>query len=210
MEEGSDIFYYITVMNENYRQPDLPPDVREEVIKGMYAFAQHRPEGACGSVHLLGSGAILREVIAAGELLATQWQVASDVWSVTSFSELAREAREVERYNRLHPDVGSRKSHVASCLAEPFPVIAATDYVAAYPQLISAYVRQPFVALGTDGFGRSDTRQALRKFFEVDRHQIVVAALHALAEGALIPRSVVAAAIARYGIDVHRPPPWVL
>ena len=208
LEEGHDVFYYVTVMNESYSQPDLPAAVYEGIIRGMYAFARHRPEAACGSVHLLGSGAILREVVAAGELLATDWRVASDVWSVTSFSELAREAREVERHNRLHPEVPSRTSYVASCLAGPFPVIAATDYVVAYPQLVSAYVRQPFFALGTDGFGRSDTRNALRRFFEIDRHQIVVAALYALVREGSIPSSVVAAAIARYGIESGSPPPW--
>ena len=209
VEEGSDVFYYITVMNENYSQPNLPVDAREDVIKGMYAFAQHRPAKACGRAHLLGSGAILREVIAAGELLATDWQVASDVWSVTSFSELARDARETQRYNRLHPGAAARRSHVAGCLAGPFPVIATTDYVVAYPQLIGAYVRQSFTALGTDGFGRSDTRSALRRFFEVDRFHIVVAALHALADEGAVARSVVTAAIARYGIDADGPPPWV-
>jgi pyruvate dehydrogenase E1 component len=209
VEEGRDVFYYITVMNENYSQPNLPAEAHEDVIKGMYAFARHRPAEACGRVHLLGSGAIFREVIAAAELLAADWQVASDVWSVTSFSELARDARETERYNRLHPGLAVRKSHVAGCLAEPFPVIAATDYVVAYPQLIGSYLRQPFTALGTDGFGRSDTRSALRRFFEVDRYQIVVGALHALADGGQVARSVVGAAIARYGIEVDGPPPWV-
>lgn len=208
METGKDVFYYLTVMNENYEQPDLPPDVHEDVIKGMYYFARHRP--ASGSpalhVHLLGSGAIFREVIAAAELLASDWQVASDVWSVTSFSELARDAREAGRYNRLHPEEPEQVSHVGACLGEILPVIAATDYVVAYPQLISAYVKQPFLALGTDGFGRSDTRQALRKFFEVDRHHIVVAALDSL--GPRVARSAVAAAIKRYGIDVDAAAPW--
>jgi pyruvate dehydrogenase E1 component len=208
VEAGKDVFYYITVMNENYNQPNLPIEQREAVIKGMYAFTQHRPEGPCGRVHLLGSGAILREVIAAAELLAVDWRVGSDVWSVTSFSELAREAREIERYNRLHPDEPARTSHLARCIADPLPVIAATDYVVAYPQLISAYIPQRFVALGTDGFGRSDTRNALRRFFEVDRHHIVLAALHALAQSGAIPRSVVSAAIARYDIDPQMPPPW--
>jgi pyruvate dehydrogenase E1 component len=161
-------------------------------------------------VHLLGSGAIVREVIAAAELLATDWQIASAVWSVTSFSELAREAREVERYNRLHPEEPARTSYVARCLAESLPIIAASDYVVAYPQLISAYIHQRFVALGTDGFGRSDTRSALRRFFEVDRHHIVVAALHALSNDNQIPAATVSAALERYGVyaDVH--PPWTL
>jgi len=208
VEEGNDVFYYVTVMNENYEQPDLSLPAREGVIKGMYAFARQRPEGECGCVHLLGSGAILREVIAAADLLATEWQIGSDVWSVTSFSELARDARETERYNRLHPEESNRVSYVARCLAEPFPVIAATDYVAAHPQLISAYVKQRFVALGTDGFGRSDTRRALRRFFEVDRHHIVVAVLHTLASQDRISTATVATAIAQYGIDSQGAPPW--
>lgn len=206
LEQHQDVFYYVTVMNESYEQPSLAPEHYEAVIKGMYAFARHRPAAAQGRVHLLGSGAILREVIAAAELLANDWQIASDVWSVTSFSELAREAREAERFNRLHPGSAARTSHVAHCLAEPAPVIAATDYVAAYPQLVSAYVNNPFVALGTDGFGRSDTRKALRSFFEVDRHHIVVAALDSLRDQ--VPRSTVAAAIARYEIDPEALAPW--
>ena len=208
-EDGKDVFYYVTVMNENYSQPDLRAEQHEAVVKGMYAFARHSCEKARGSVHLLGSGAILREVIVAGEMLAADWHVASAVWSVTSFSELARDAREAERYNRLHPTAPSRTSHVAHCLADPFPVVAATDYVAAYPQLISSYVRQRFVALGTDGFGRSDTRVALRRFFEVDRYHVVVAALHALAEEGVIAHSVISTAIDKYGIDPHSPPPWM-
>jgi pyruvate dehydrogenase E1 component len=208
-EEGLDVFYYITVMNENYSQPDLPREQYEAVIKGMYRFAHHTPDASATSVQLLGSGAILREVIAAGELLATDWQISSTVWSVTSFSELARDARETDRYNRLHPEAAPRTSYVATCLSDTAPIIAATDYVVAYPQLISAYVRQPFVALGTDGFGRSDTRTALRRFFEVDRHHIVVAALHALAQDGSVARSVVSAAITRYGIDTHNSPPWM-
>jgi pyruvate dehydrogenase E1 component len=195
-------------MNENYAQPDLPVSAHEAVIKGMYALAHHRREDSRGCVHLLGSGAILREVIAAAELLAAEWQVASNIWSVTSFSELARDARETTRYNRLHPEETPRTSYVAACLREPFPVIAATDYVAAYPQLISSYVPKPFVALGTDGFGRSDTRGALRRFFEVDRHHIVVAALHTLASQARIPSETVTDAIARYGIDPNDASPW--
>jgi pyruvate dehydrogenase E1 component len=206
LEERKDVFYYLTAMNENYEQPEIPLAAREGVIKGMYAFATHRPERANARVHLLGSGAILREVIAAAELLAAEWNIASDVWSVTSFSELARDARETTRYNRLHPEEHARQSHIEQCLAEPAPIIAATDYVAAYPQLISAYVRQPFVALGTDGFGRSDTREALRSFFEITRHHIVIAALDSLKPQ--VKRATVAAAIKRYGIDAGVDPPW--
>jgi pyruvate dehydrogenase E1 component len=206
LEQHQDVFYYITVMNESYEQPSLRSEQHGDVIKGMYSFAQHRPESAKGRVHLLGSGAIFREVIAAAELLAKDWGIASDVWSVTSFTELAREAREIERHNRLHPTETPRVSHVSQCLGEPVPVIAATDYVSAYPQLIAAYVRNRFVTLGTDGFGRSDTRQALRSFFEVDRHQIVVAALDSLRDQ--VPRSTVAEALERYGIDTDALPPW--
>jgi pyruvate dehydrogenase E1 component len=183
-------------------------------------------------VRLLGSGTILREVLAAAELLADDWSVASDVFSVTSFSELARDARDVERWNRLHPESEPRRSHVEALLGapgsmgnrsnaasgsssvprsasmRPAPVVAATDYVRAYPQLIAPYVDARFVALGTDGFGRSDSRAALRGFFEVDRQQIALAALDALARDGVIGKSVVAAAIARYGIDPETPPSW--
>ena len=159
-------------------------------------------------MRLLGCGTILREVIAAAELLAADWSIGSDVCSVTSFSELARDAREVERWNRLHPDSPARQSHVDAMLDGTSPIIAATDYVRAYPQLIAAYTRARFVALGTDGFGRSDTRAALRTFFEVDRHQVVIAALHALARDGTVERSVVTAAIQRYGVDTGAAPPW--
>jgi pyruvate dehydrogenase E1 component len=156
----------------------------------------------------LGSGTIFREVIAAAELLRDDWRIACEAWSATSFTELAREAREVERSNRLHPHDAVRTSHVARCLPGAAPVIAATDYVRAYPQLIASYVDAPFVALGTDGFGRSDTRTALRAYFEVDRHSVVVAALDALARQGTIARSTVADAIARYGITIDERPPW--
>ena len=159
-------------------------------------------------MHLLGSGAIMREVIAAADLLSNEWQISSIAWSVTSFSELAREAREVSRHNRLHPSQRPLKSHLCSCLSEPFPIVAATDYVVAYPHLISSYVNQPFVALGTDGFGRSDTRGALRSFFEVDRYHITVTALHTLAQQGLLASSVVESAIERYKINIHQGAPW--
>jgi pyruvate dehydrogenase E1 component len=208
LEKGADVFYYITVMNENYAQPNLAADSHQAVIKGMYRFACHRPAAPRGGVHLLGSGAILREVIAAAEILNADWQVGSYVWSVTSFSELARDAREIARYNRLHPNQAPRTSHISDCLTESLPVIAATDYVAAYPALISSYIRQPFVALGTDGFGRSDTREALRRLFEVDRYHIVVAALYMLAGEGSVSRLAVADAIASYGINPDAEVPW--
>ena len=195
-------------MNENYAQPSPPEGVEEAIIRGMYCYARTPVQGSHGEVRLLGSGTILREVIAAGELLAADWQVASEVWSVTSFSELAREAREVERWNRLNPAATPRNSHLETSLAGDAPVIAASDYVRAYPQLIASYVDARFIALGTDGFGRSDTRAALRRFFEVDRHQIVLAALDGLVRDGLLPRSVLAEAMERYGIVGDGPAPW--
>jgi pyruvate dehydrogenase E1 component len=206
MTEQQDVFYYLTVMNENSPQPSLPAGAESGIIKGMYRCGGHKAAG--GAVRLLGSGAILREVIAAGELLAQEWQVGSEIWSVTSFTELAREARESERWNRLHPEQPARMSYVEACLAGDRPVVAATDYVCAYPQLIAAYVPARFVALGTDGFGRSDTRAMMRRFFEVDRYQVAVAALHALARAGERDGKVVAEAIARYGINAEAPPPW--
>jgi pyruvate dehydrogenase E1 component len=209
LERGEDVFYYVTVMNENYPQPTLPVSAREGVIRGMYRFTNHEIEAAHGFVRLLGSGAILREVIAAGELLAQEWRVSSEVWSVTSFAELAREAREFERWNRLHPGQEPRLSYVGECLSGAAPIIAATDYVRAYPQLVGSYVHARFIALGTDGFGRSATRVALRRFFEVDRHHIVLAALHSLAEEGALSRNVPMRAIERYGLNPAELPSWV-
>lgn len=208
LTERVDEFYYVTLMNESYAQPRLPAGIEDGVVRGMYRLRQHEATDARGRIRLLGSGAILREVLAAAELLANDWQVASDVYSVTSFTELAREARLVERTNRFHPERPRNVSHVERTLSGPLPVIAATDYVRAYPQLIASYIRARFVALGTDGFGRSDTRAALRSFFEVDRYQITIAALDALALEGVIERPLVADAIARYGVDSDRPEPW--
>jgi pyruvate dehydrogenase E1 component len=212
LEQGEDEFYYVTVMNESYAQPSVQQiaygsesDAATGVIRGMYRL---RGSDDPPRVRLLGSGAILREVIAAAELLRRDWQLPVDVWSVTSFSELARDARETERWNRHNPVQPPRRTHVAGCLEGGAPVIAATDYVCAYPQLIASYVDAPFTALGTDGFGRSDTRAALRRFFEVDRHQVVLAALHALAQKGELPADAPAQAIARYSIQVQDAAPW--
>jgi pyruvate dehydrogenase E1 component len=206
LERGEDVFYYVTVMNENYAQPSLPEGAAADVIRGLYRYARHG--AAAPALRLVGSGTILREVIAAAELLAEDWNVPCEVWSATSFSELAREAREAERWNRLHPAQPPRTSHVERCLAGEAPVIAATDYVAAWPQLVAPYVDAPFTTLGTDGFGRSDTRNALRRFFEVDRHHVVVAGLRALQRRGALGAEVVAAALQRYAIDADAAPPW--
>ena len=223
MQRGEDVFYYVTAMNENYANPSLPAGAESGVIRGMYLFngasrpaeagaasAANANEGSSSqpSARLLGSGAILREVTAAAELLRNDWNLAADVWSVTSFSELAREAREVERWNRMHPLETPRRSHVEECLSGDAPIVAATDYVRAYPQLIASYLDARYVTLGTDGFGRSDTRVALREFFEVDRHHVVVATLDALAAEGRLQRDVVAKAIERYGLDATAGSPW--
>jgi len=208
MQEHADEFYYVTVMNENYPQPSLPDGVAQDVIKGMYRFRRVDAVQERARVRLLGCGAILREVLAAADMLAADWNVGSDVYSVTSFGELARDARNAERWNRFHPGQSAIRSHVDTMLEGDAPIVAATDYVRAYPQLIAAYTRGRFVALGTDGFGRSDTRSALRNFFEVGSHHVVIAALDALAREGTLATDIVAEAIARYGVDPSRAVPW--
>src|SRR5262249_18407497 len=156
------------VMNENYSQPSLGGVSSTAIVKGLYRLA--RATDAQVTVRLLGSGAILREVAAAAELLWRGWKGSAGEWRGTGFTQLAREARETERWNRLHPNEDPRDSYVAECLCGDTPIVAATDYVCAYPQLIAPYLKARFIALGTDGFGRSDTRTRLRRFFEVDRH----------------------------------------
>ena len=208
LESRSDVFYYVTLMNENYAQPSLPPGAESDIVKGLHRWSASGHDGTRPVVRLVGSGTILREVIAAAALLADDWQVDTEVWSATSFSELARDAREVERWNRLHPEAAPRASHVGRCLAGDAPVVAASDYVRAWPQSIVEYVDAPFTTLGTDGFGRSDTRARLRTFFEVDRHQVVLAALTALREQGRIDAAQCTAAIARYGIATEQSPPW--
>jgi len=208
LQENCDEFYYLTVMNENYAQPDLPAGAAEGVIRGMYRFV------VCGDaqatqVRLLGAGAILREVLAAGELLRDEFAVTSEVWSVTSFSELAREARDCERWNRLNPLAEPHESHLERSLVGAAPIVAASDYVRAVPQMLASFLpRRRYVALGTDGFGRSDTRAALREFFEVDRYSIVLAALQALADSGAIARERWAAAVERYGKQAGSRPSW--
>jgi pyruvate dehydrogenase E1 component len=210
LETQLDEFYYITVMNENYAQPSMPLGVEADIVKGMYRLGgQGAPDAAC-QVRLLGSGCILREVIAAAEMLFRDFGVASDIFSVTSFSELARDARLVERHNRHHPLDEPTKSHLSRCLPGKAPIVAATDYARAYPELIASQVRAPFLALGTDGFGRSDTRAALRDFFEVGRKHIVVGALSTLIENGYLDRQILGKAITLYQIDVERAPPWTL
>ena len=202
-QEDEAVFYYITVMNENYAHPPIPDDVSEGILRGMYLVQGGEDDGE--RVQLLGSGAILREVLAAAELLRDDFQVSSDVWSVTSFTELARDGAAVERWNGLHPNEPQRQSYVEEQLGEtPGPVVAATDYVRALPDLIRAYVPARYRTLGTDGFGRSDVRERLRHHFEVNRYFVAVAALKALCDEGRIPPAAVRQAIEKYGIDTDK------
>jgi len=204
-----DVYYYITVMNENYRHPAMPDGAAPSIIKGMYLFRAGAKAKDGLRVQLLGSGTIFREVIEAAALLEADWNVEADLWSCPSFTELARDGMAAARYNLLNPTGKPRVSHVTQCLDETQgPVIAATDYVRAFAEQIRAYVPRRYVVLGTDGFGRSDTRAKLRRFFEVDRHYIAVAALRALAEEGALPPARVIEAMSKYAIDPAKPAPW--
>jgi pyruvate dehydrogenase E1 component len=197
--QQADEFHYLTLMNENYAMPSLPDCAREDLLKGLYRVLVVGPDGASARVRLVGSGAILREVLAAARILAERHGVACEVFSATSFSELARDAREAQRLDRSHPLPAPRVSHVARLLTGRAPIVAASDYVRAWPQLIAEYVDARYVTLGTDGFGRSDTRQQLRQFFEVNAHHVVLAALEALVREGGVPMATLAAAAAEPG-----------
>jgi pyruvate dehydrogenase E1 component len=208
--EQQDVYYYLTVMNENYRHPAMPDGAAPAIIKGMYLF-QAGGSSSGPRVQLLGSGTIFREVIAAAELLRDDWGVESDLWSCPSFTELARDGQATARFNMLNPTTPPRTSHVDDCLrGHAGPVIAATDYVRAFADQIRAYVPGHYVVLGTDGFGRSDTREKLRRFFEVDRWYVTIAALKALADDGSIDAATVAKAIAKYDLDPVKPAPWTV
>jgi pyruvate dehydrogenase E1 component len=205
--EQEDVYYYITVMNENYQHPDMPAGAEDGILKGMYLLRSSDSKKK-ERVQLLGSGAILREVIAGADLLEKDFGVATDVWSVTSFNRLRRDGLETQRWNMLHPEEKPRLSHVELSLAgHTGPVVAATDYIKTFADSIRPFVDRRYVALGTDGFGRSDYRRKLRAFFEVDRHYVAVAALKALADEGTIPSSTVAQALAKYAIDPNKPNP---
>jgi pyruvate dehydrogenase E1 component len=210
MDRQMDEFYYVTVMNENYPQPSIVPGSSDQILRGMYLLRVRGSETAEAKVQLLGSGSILREVIAAADLLHDDFAITSHVFSVTSFSELARDARAAERHNRLHPDRPAQTSHLQDCLSPDVPIIAATDYVRAYAELIAAHVGRRYLALGTDGFGRSDTRAALRDFFEVDRRHIAIAAITELVREGRLHASIQQDAITRYAVNVDRAAPWTI
>ena len=206
--EQEDVFYYITLMNENYPHPPMPAGTEEAILRGMYLLREGPKRSKKPRVQLLGSGTILREVIAAADLLESDFGVVSDVWSVTSFTELRRDGIEVERWNMLHPTEKPRQGYVSECLGgRKGPVIASTDYIRAFADQIRQWVPAPYHVLGTDGFGRSDYRRALRRFFEVDRHYVTVAALKSLADAGEIDPARAQEAIERYEIDADAPLP---
>jgi pyruvate dehydrogenase E1 component len=205
--EQQSVFYYITCMNENYVQPAMPTGVQAGILKGMYLLQI----GGRGRVRatLLGSGTILRECLAAAALLEKDYQVPVDVFSVTSFSELRREALECERWNMLHAGEAPREPYVQQCLKDrEGPIVAATDYMRTLPDLVRQWAGPHYTTLGTDGYGRSDSRAALRRHFEVDKNFIVLAALKGLADAAMIDRATLQGAMAKLGIDPDSPDPW--
>ena len=200
------IFYYISLMNENYQHPAMPKGSEEGIVKGIYCLEEDEEKGT--KVRLMGSGTILREVMAAAELLKADFKINADVWSVTSVNELARDAKACARWNQLHPTKKARQSYIETQLSgRKGPVIMATDYIRAYSEQIREYIPSRFVSLGTDGFGRSDTRDNLRIFFEVNRYYVVIAALKALSDDGEIDSKVVQKAITKYGIDPEKPNP---
>ncbi|MEY3746881.1 MAG: hypothetical protein RL194_340, partial [Pseudomonadota bacterium] len=211
VQNQEDIYYYITLMNENYSHPEMPKGAEQGILKGMYLLregAREKGKAEKPRVQLMGSGVILREVIAAAELLEQDWGVAADIWSVTSFTELRREGLDTERWNLLNPEKKQKQSYVGQCLSKAEgPVIASTDYMKSFADQIRNFIPQRYVVLGTDGFGRSDSREALRNFFEVDRHHVVLAALKALADEGKLPASKAAEAIKKYKINTDRPNP---
>ena len=205
-ENQEDIYYYLTVMNENYEQPAMPKGVEEGILKGMYLLRKGGKKKL--KVQLLGSGTILREIIAGADLLKKDFGVEADIWSVTSFNELRREGLDVERWNLLHPDKKPKESFVTKCMkGHAGPVIAATDYMKIYPDQIRNFIPSRYEVLGTDGYGRSDTRKKLREFFEVNRYYVCVAALKALADEGQVPLEKVNEAIKKYDINPDKPNP---
>jgi pyruvate dehydrogenase E1 component len=208
--EQEDIFYYITVMNENYEHPAMPENSAADILKGMYLFKKGN-ENQFPRVQLLGSGTIFREVEAAAQLLRDDWGIESDLWSCPSFTELARDGQACERWNRLHPTQLPKVPHVTQCIQTiNGPVIAATDYTRAFAEQVRAYIDAPYTVLGTDGFGRSDTREKLRHFFEVDRYHIVIAALKSLANLGEFDAAQIELAITEYGIVPDATAPWLI
>ena len=203
-EKKENIYYYITAMNENYSHPAKPAGSDQGILKGMYLFKEFKGKGKA-KVQMLGSGTILREIIKAAEILSKDYGIDCKVWSVTSFNELKKNGMEVERKNLLSPSEKPKKSYVESCLhGQEGMVIAASDYIRSYSDQIRPFIKKPFYSLGTDGFGRSDTREKLRKFFEVDKKHIVVYTLSALANEQLLESKQAEKAIKKYNVDQNK------
>ncbi len=208
VQEQKDVFYYLTLENENYAHPEMPRGSESGIIKGMHRIRRTGHKSAKSRVNLLGAGPLLRETLTAAELLEQDWDIGADVWSVTSFSELRKDAEDNRRWNLLHPDKPERDSYLSKCLPdESIPAIAVSDYVKPVAEQIAAFVPGPFTALGTDGFGRSETREALRDFFEVDHRYIILAALAALVKAGSLEKTILNKAIKKYNLDPEKPSP---
>jgi pyruvate dehydrogenase E1 component len=206
--KGEDVFYYLALYNENYQQPPMPEGVEDGIVRGLYRFAEGPNGEKMHKAHILASGPMVQQALRAQQLLGEEHDVSADVWSATSFQQLRVDAVEAERWNRLHPGKERREPFVERVLGQADgPVVAVSDSIRAVPDQIARWVRQPYVSLGTDGFGRSDTREALRRFFEVDAEHIVVATLSVLADMGEVKPEAVADAIKRYEIDTERPSP---
>jgi len=203
--DNEDIFYYLTVENENYIHPEMPSDVEEGILKGMYLFKQSKDSKL--KVQLLASGPILNEAIEASKLLSEDWEIESDVWSVTSYGELYKDAEDVHRWNNLNPAKDSKESYLDLCLNEEYPVIAVSDYVKLVSEQISPYVKSCFISLGTDGFGRSDTREKLRDFFEINRYYIVISAINSLVKTNKLKKDILEKVIKKYNINPDKQNP---
>ena len=206
IENQEDVYFYITVMNENYTHPDMPKGVQQGIIDGIYLYSKSTVKGP--TIQLMGSGVILREVIEAASILESDFKIAANVFSVTSFNELRKNALDIERWNRLNPDKEQKVSHIESAIIDTdSPIIASTDYMKSFPEQIARFLPNKFIALGTDGYGRSDSREALRSFFEVDRYYIVIAALTELVNTKKIDSSILLKAIKKYQLDGNKPNP---
>jgi pyruvate dehydrogenase E1 component len=205
-ENGEEIFYYITLYNENYPHPEMPQGVEDGIHRGMYLFQQGKDQEP--KVQLMGSGTILREVIAAAGLLEKDFGVQADVWSILGVNQLHREGVLIENWNRHHPEHPRKKTYVEEQLeGHEGPVVISTDYVQAYCEQLRRFIHRPLTILGTDGYGRSDSREVLRRFFQVDRYHVVVAALKSLADEGGLPRTVVSDALRKYQINPEEPHP---
>jgi pyruvate dehydrogenase E1 component len=209
-KEGENIFYYITLMNEPYAMPPMPSGVKDGILRGLYKYRASENKKSKLRAQLFGSGSILREALQAQDILDQKYGVAADVWSVTSYKSLYTDAIETERWNRLHPGEKPRVPYVTQTLGDaPGALVAATDYIKTLPSMISKWVPRRLATLGTDGFGRSEGRQALRDFFEVDARFITLATLHELQQDGKIEPSVVTKAIKELGIDPEKPNPVI-